>query len=107
MHTEPQLGLRYADLRVGMKFRSPGRTITDADLVAFAGLTGDFSELHTSDVYARSSQFARRLIAIVRVFGKRLADDALKLVRHRVIEARNGGRVRVHDGVNDLGRACA
>jgi acyl dehydratase len=44
-----------------MRFRSPGRTITDADLVGFAGLTGDFSELHTSDVYARSSQFGRRV----------------------------------------------
>ena len=51
----------YADLRVGMSFRSPGRTITDADLVAFAGLTGDYSELHTSEVYARASQFGRRV----------------------------------------------
>ncbi|MCO5090347.1 MaoC/PaaZ C-terminal domain-containing protein [Bosea sp. (in: a-proteobacteria)] len=44
-----------------MRFRSPGRTITDADLVGFAGLTGDFSELHTSDVYAQSSQFGRKV----------------------------------------------
>lgn len=54
-------GYTYADLHVGMTFRSPGRTITDADLVAFAGLTGDYSELHTSEVYARSSQFGRRV----------------------------------------------
>ena len=53
--------LKYADLRVGLAFRSPGRTITDADVVAFAGLTGDYSELHTSDVYARNSQFGRRV----------------------------------------------
>ncbi len=46
---------------VGLEFRSPGRTITDADLVGFAGLTGDFSELHTSDVYAKNSQFGRRV----------------------------------------------
>lgn len=52
---------RYEDLYAGMRFRSPGRTITDADLVGFAGLTGDYSELHTSDVYARSSQFGRRV----------------------------------------------
>jgi acyl dehydratase len=44
-----------------MAFRSPGRTITDADVVAFAGLTGDYSELHTSDVYAKNSQFGRRV----------------------------------------------
>lgn len=54
-------GYRYEDLSVGLRFRSPGRTITDADLVGFAGLTGDYSELHTSDVYARSSQFGRRV----------------------------------------------
>lgn len=57
----PRLGYRYDDLFVGMAFRSPGRTITDADLVGFSGLTGDYSELHTSDVYAKSSQFGRRV----------------------------------------------
>ncbi len=61
MKEKPRLGYRYEDLFVGMRFRSPGRTITDADLVGFAGLTGDFSELHTSEVYARSSQFGRRV----------------------------------------------
>lgn len=54
-------GYLYKDLYLGMEFLSPGRTITDADLVGFAGLTGDFSELHTSDVYAKSSQFGRRV----------------------------------------------
>jgi acyl dehydratase len=54
-------GYTYAELHVGLSFRSPGRTITDADLVAFAGLTGDYSELHTSDVYAQNSQFGRRV----------------------------------------------
>ena len=61
MSDAKRTGYTYADLRVGMAFRSPGRTITDADLVAFAGLTGDYSELHTSDVYARASQFGRRI----------------------------------------------
>lgn len=61
MNGERRQGLSYADLRVGMAFRSPGRTITDADVVAFAGLTGDYSELHTSDVYAKSSEFGRRV----------------------------------------------
>ncbi len=61
MNDRPRLGYRYEDLFVGMRFRSPGRTILDADLVAFAGLTGDYSELHTSDVYAQSSQFGRRV----------------------------------------------
>ena len=61
MVDQRRTGYRYEDLHVGMQFRSPGRTITDADLMAFAGLTGDFSELHTSDVYAKASQFGRRV----------------------------------------------
>lgn len=61
MTEERRTGYRYEDLFVGMEFRSPGRTITDADLIGFAGLTGDFSELHTSDVYAANSQFGRRV----------------------------------------------
>lgn len=61
MTDRPRLGYRYEDLSVGMKFRSPGRTILDADLMQFAGLTGDYSELHTSDVYAKASQFGRRV----------------------------------------------
>jgi acyl dehydratase len=61
MSNTARTGLRYADLHVGLAFRSPGRTITDADLVGFAGLTGDYSELHTSDVYAKNSQFGRRV----------------------------------------------
>lgn len=61
MADERRTGYRYADLHVGMSFRSPGRTISEADLMGFAGLTGDFSELHTSDVYAKSSQFGRRV----------------------------------------------
>ena len=61
MAQERHIGYRYDDLRVGMAFRSPGRTITEADLVGFAGLTGDFSELHTSEVYGKASQFGRRV----------------------------------------------
>jgi acyl dehydratase len=61
MPDERRTGYRYADLHVGMAFRSPGRTITEADLIGFAGLTGDFSELHTSEVYGKASQFGRRV----------------------------------------------
>jgi acyl dehydratase len=54
-------GLSYEDLYVGMSFRSPGRTITETDIVQFAGLTGDYSDLHMNDEYARNSQFGKRV----------------------------------------------
>ena len=61
MKEKTRLGYRLDDLFVRLRFRSPGRTITDADLVGFAGLTGDFSELHTSEVYAQASEFRRKV----------------------------------------------
>lgn len=53
--------LRFADLHVGMAFASPSRTVTEADVVAFAGLTGDYSEVHTSEQFAAGTDFGRRI----------------------------------------------
>ena len=53
--------LRYEDLHVGLEFRSPTRTITETDVVMFAALTGDWSELHTSEAFARRTQYGRRV----------------------------------------------
>jgi acyl dehydratase len=41
--------LCFEDLEVGIEYRSPGRTITMTDIVNFAGVSGDFAELHMSD----------------------------------------------------------
>lgn len=51
----------YDDLELGTVFVSRGRTVTEADLVNFAGLSGDFNELHTNEEYARESPFGRRV----------------------------------------------
>ena len=48
-------------LAIGSEFTSPGRTIAESDLVTFAGLSGDFSELHTNEEYARTTQFGGRI----------------------------------------------
>src|ERR1700722_4191967 len=40
---------------------SRGRTITETDIVNFAGLSGDFVELHMNEEYARSGPFGRRI----------------------------------------------
>ena len=53
--------LRWEDLRVGLAFDSPTRTVTEADVVMFAGLTGDYSELHTSEAFARATEYGRRV----------------------------------------------
>ncbi|BCH31265.1 MaoC family dehydratase [Mesorhizobium sp. L-8-10] len=40
---------------------TPSRTITDADVVLFGGMTGDLCELHTNEAYARSTEFGGRI----------------------------------------------
>ncbi len=61
--------LYYEDLEVGTNFYSARRTITEADVVNFAGLSGDYNPLHTDAVQARDS-----------VFGERVAHGLLGLV---------------------------
>lgn len=53
--------LRYEDLHVGLAFESPTRTVTETDVVMFAALTGDWSELHTSEAFAQRTQYGRRV----------------------------------------------
>ena len=52
----PTQGLRFEDLHVGLEFESPTRTVTETDVVMFAALTGDYSELHTSEAFAKRMQ---------------------------------------------------
>ncbi len=49
------------DYEIGEVFVSPARTITEADVVAFASLTGDWHPLHTDAVYASQSVFGERI----------------------------------------------
>jgi acyl dehydratase len=51
----------FEDFTVGRRAESPGRTVTEADVVAFAGLTGDYHPLHTDAVYAAATQFGQRI----------------------------------------------
>ena len=53
--------LFFEDLAVGMEFDSPGRTVTEADLVAFSGLSGDYNQLHTDDVFASATRHGGRI----------------------------------------------
>jgi len=51
----------FEDIRVGDQYVSPGRTVTEADIVAFAGLSGDYNVLHTDAEYMRTSIFGERI----------------------------------------------
>ncbi|MEU0493947.1 MaoC/PaaZ C-terminal domain-containing protein [Mycobacterium sp. NPDC006124] len=47
----------WSDLSIGLTFSSPGRTITETDVVTFAGNTADYSPIHVDHEFARASQF--------------------------------------------------
>ena len=51
----------FEDYVAGSMTTSRGRTITESDIVNFAGLSGDFVELHVNEEYARSGPFGRRI----------------------------------------------
>jgi acyl dehydratase len=51
--------LYFDDVEVGQQWRSPGRTITEADIVNFAGLSGDFNPIHVDHRFAESTPFRR------------------------------------------------
>ncbi len=51
----------FEDIRIGDTCRSVGRTVTEADIVNFAGLSGDYNLIHTDREYARSSIAGERI----------------------------------------------
>ena len=55
------MGLYFEDFATSAAATSRGRTITESDVMTFAGLTGDFIELHTNEEYAKTTKFGRRI----------------------------------------------
>ncbi len=51
----------YEDLEVGGTYTTPGILVTETHIAGFAGLTGDFFEVHTDDEFARSIGFNGRI----------------------------------------------
>jgi acyl dehydratase len=51
----------FDDIAVGETYESPGRTVTESDIVLFAGLSGDYNILHTDAEYMKQSIFGERI----------------------------------------------
>jgi 3-hydroxybutyryl-CoA dehydratase len=63
------VGLSYEDFESSDPITTRGRTVTEADIGAFAGLTGDFTELHTNEEFAKAMIFGRRVAHGALIFG--------------------------------------
>ena len=54
-------GRYFEEFQVGDVVVSAGRTITETDVVTFAGLSGDYNQIHTDAEYSRQSMFGQRV----------------------------------------------
>jgi acyl dehydratase len=55
------MGRVFDEFEIGQRFVTPGRTITEGDIGAFAGLTGDYNPVHTNETFAAASGFGSRI----------------------------------------------
>jgi len=51
----------FEDIPVGQVFKTSGRTITESDIVAFAGLSGDYNSVHVDAHFAASTPLQGRV----------------------------------------------
>src|SRR5262249_60507205 len=51
----------FEDFKVGDRFKSPSRTLTDAHFMFFAGMTGDNHPIHYDEEYGKKTRFGGRL----------------------------------------------
>ncbi|MCE9560437.1 MAG: MaoC family dehydratase N-terminal domain-containing protein [Planctomycetes bacterium] len=51
--------LFFDDLEIGQEWVSSGRTVTEADIVHFAGFSGDFNPIHIDAEFAKTTPFRK------------------------------------------------
>lgn len=54
-------GLYYEDMEVGLKVVTAARTVSEADIMAFAGISGDWNPVHVDAEYSRTGPFGERV----------------------------------------------
>jgi len=54
-------GKTFDEFKIGDEFTTASRTITEADVVNFAGMSGDFNPLHTDEEFGKKTPFKGRV----------------------------------------------
>ena len=78
-------GLYWEEWKIGAEFITSARTITETDIINFAGISGDYNPLHIDEEFCRNTQFGTRIahgplvysIATGLIFQLHLYDDTL------------------------------
>ena len=55
------IGMYFEEFEVGQLLKTRGRTVTEADIVQFAALTGDFNPMHTDAEYCKTHFLGQRV----------------------------------------------
>jgi 3-hydroxybutyryl-CoA dehydratase len=55
------MGKHFEDFEIGEESMTAGRTVTETDIVNFAGITGDWNEIHTNKELAGRGPFKQRI----------------------------------------------
>jgi len=54
-------GKYFEEFTTGLKIVTPGRTVTETDVVIFAGLSGDYNQIHTDAEFSKGTSFGQRV----------------------------------------------
>jgi 3-hydroxybutyryl-CoA dehydratase len=54
-------GFYFEEFQVGQHIISTGRTVTESDIVTFAGLSGDYNQIHTDAEFSKNTPFGQRV----------------------------------------------
>lgn len=54
-------GMYFEEFQTGQSFTSTGRTITESDITTFAGLSGDYNQIHTDAEFSKTTAFGQRV----------------------------------------------
>ena len=54
-------GLYFEEFSIGQKVSTVGRTLSENAIFDFAGLTGDYNQIHTDADFASKTQFGQRI----------------------------------------------
>src|SRR5437868_3498222 len=60
--------LFFDDVEIGQEWESLGRTVTQADIVNFAGLSGDYNPIHMDHEFAKTTMFRQPIAHGLLVF---------------------------------------
>lgn len=54
-------GRYFEEFEIGETMETAGRSVTESDVMRFAGLSGDYNQLHTDAEYAKETMFGERI----------------------------------------------